>query len=484
MLECVRWMSAVEAAYLNPSAKTVVISILDQFEESSRPKRLSEFRDHLSLSFVDTFERTKATIWPDEMTPAEHLQACRGIEGDRAPVLSDAVAIVKFVRKHHESAEALDLVVHCYAGRSRSVAVARWVSEFLNLPIQGLDEERRRLLDQANKRVLRLLRIAARGTANPAGHPWHDALSLELHQAAVNRILAEPEYLARASETLDRWIAMDPDSRSMPYFVAWREIIRTHDWETALAETDAGQALRSSSPLVFVLSRPEIEAIRETALARRSFERKRSQQLQLSFPYDWSNPAISDDALIHNVLEQGILVDICRICAHFGIERVEAVGASVPEVTEYWLAQRMMRNIKRGFALAERDSGQDNQAQPASVQLSESDEAVFVNLALQIHRRTRRQDVIDLMGFMKRGKTLDEIYDAALAVDASCTPAAADCVLLGLASFDQVEATEPGDDEMRQAYEYFAAAIDDREVSIAALIHAQLTSTVAAPSDR
>lgn len=61
----------------------------------------------------------------------------------------------------------------------------------------------------------------------------------------------------------------------MPYFLAWREVIRTHDWKTALAETDAGQALRSSSPLIFVLPQPEIKAIRDRALERRRAESRK-----------------------------------------------------------------------------------------------------------------------------------------------------------------------------------------------------------------
>ena len=43
----------------------------------------------------------------------------------------------------------------------------------------------------------------------------------------------------------------------------------------------------------------------------------KSKELGLTFPYDWSNPEISDEALIINVLERGIFHDICIIAAHF-----------------------------------------------------------------------------------------------------------------------------------------------------------------------
>ena len=74
---------------------------------------------------------------------------------------------------------------------------------------------------------------------------------------------------------------------------------------------------------------------------------KKFSHLDLSFPYDWSNGDISDNALIINVLERGIFLDICRICAHFGIENVERVRAGLP--TNNASLNRMLSNIKKGF---------------------------------------------------------------------------------------------------------------------------------------
>lgn len=80
---------------------------------------------------------------------------------------------------------------------------------------------------------------------------------------------------------------------------------------------------------------------------------RKSAQLGLSFPYDWSNPAISDEALILNVLERGIYKDICRVCAHFGMGTVERSCSDLPSVvaTSPSLA-RMLDNIRKGFAHA------------------------------------------------------------------------------------------------------------------------------------
>jgi hypothetical protein len=73
-------------------------------------------------------------------------------------------------------------------------------------------------------------------------------------------------------------------------------------------------------------------------------------RLRLSFPYDWSNPAIPEDALILNVLRRGIFVDICRICVYFGVERVEALAKIAFKDTPSLTFPRMIKNIRAGFA--------------------------------------------------------------------------------------------------------------------------------------
>lgn len=88
----------------------------------------------------------------------------------------------------------------------------------------------------------------------------------------------------------------------------------------------------------------------------------KSRLLGLLFPYDWSNPAISDDALILNVLERGIYEDICRICAYYGLARVAHSCLDLPDElvnnTVYKAnLKRMLNNIRTGFVRA----GTDNQ---------------------------------------------------------------------------------------------------------------------------
>ncbi|MBS4099381.1 MAG: hypothetical protein KGZ83_21420 [Sulfuricella sp.] len=82
--------------------------------------------------------------------------------------------------------------------------------------------------------------------------------------------------------------------------------------------------------------------------------KRKSAQIGLSFPYDWSNPAISDEALILNVLERGIYPDICRVCAHFGLGVVEHSFSTLPDgIASSPSLSRMFDNIKKGFARAQ-----------------------------------------------------------------------------------------------------------------------------------
>ncbi|QHE83388.1 dual specificity protein phosphatase family protein [Hydrogenophaga sp. BPS33] len=159
MLKDVRFMGVKEASKLVPSSDTVIISILNQFEECNRPEHLHQFRDHLILYFVDTFENPGEPAWPDQMSEEEHKAICKYDE-EKAPELIDAQRIVEFVSTHHEAPEEMRLVVHCQSGISRSAAVAKWVGEFHRIPLPQLGDGIHKL-DGANPRVLRLLSKAS-----------------------------------------------------------------------------------------------------------------------------------------------------------------------------------------------------------------------------------------------------------------------------------------------------------------------------------
>lgn len=157
MITEANWLGLRAMRSQPPCPHTAVISILDQLEEHQRPANLHEYARSLTLHFVDTFERD-GDIWPDEMTEEQHNAVCT-IEEDRAPVLSDALAIVGFVREFQAGPEPRKLLVHCYGGVSRSAAVAYWLHNDLGIPLPRLAWDPDGLKGR-NPRVLRLLRKA------------------------------------------------------------------------------------------------------------------------------------------------------------------------------------------------------------------------------------------------------------------------------------------------------------------------------------
>jgi len=73
-------------------------------------------------------------------------------------------------------------------------------------------------------------------------------------------------------------------------------------------------------------------------------------RLGLSFCYDWSNPNLSDQSLIINVLKRTIFEDICRICAYFGVDKVDSYAVLAFEDEPSLIYQGMIDNIRIGFS--------------------------------------------------------------------------------------------------------------------------------------
>lgn len=78
-----------------------------------------------------------------------------------------------------------------------------------------------------------------------------------------------------------------------------------------------------------------------------TMEARTVQPLRLSFPYNWSNPAMSADAMMAAILERGLFEDVLEAARYWGLERLQAAAknqALTPSV------QRMLRNISAGFS--------------------------------------------------------------------------------------------------------------------------------------
>ena len=72
------------------------------------------------------------------------------------------------------------------------------------------------------------------------------------------------------------------------------------------------------------------------------------EPLHLSFPYDWSNSEIGDEALILAVLERGIFEDLCKACHHYGVARLRQLMSDAPHLATQSSLIRKLHNIERG----------------------------------------------------------------------------------------------------------------------------------------
>jgi transcriptional regulator with XRE-family HTH domain len=78
-------------------------------------------------------------------------------------------------------------------------------------------------------------------------------------------------------------------------------------------------------------------------------EAQLEQPLRLSFPYNWSNPAMTADAMMLAILERGLFDDLLEAARYWGLERLQAVAQKNPLEPD---TQRMLRNIAAGFGQA------------------------------------------------------------------------------------------------------------------------------------
>jgi DNA-binding Xre family transcriptional regulator len=78
-------------------------------------------------------------------------------------------------------------------------------------------------------------------------------------------------------------------------------------------------------------------------------EAQAAQPLTLSFPYNWSNPAMSFDAIIAAILERGLFEDVLEAVRYWGLQRVQAVSQKHATTSQ---VARMLRNIEVGFSKA------------------------------------------------------------------------------------------------------------------------------------
>ena len=103
--------------------------------------------------------------------------------------------------------------------------------------------------------------------SRPPHHKFYDDRSLTLHRLIAIRLRENPEILDKGKETLERWKRASPNKSTDD---EWTEILAS-DVESIIAaivdDTDEGQRIRQSSPLMCVLKYAERNAIRAYAQA-------------------------------------------------------------------------------------------------------------------------------------------------------------------------------------------------------------------------
>jgi transcriptional regulator with XRE-family HTH domain len=88
--------------------------------------------------------------------------------------------------------------------------------------------------------------------AGSAPHDIQDLQSLLLHEEAVRLLRQQPELIARAMETLEKWRASG-SANSRPLLDEWSVILHRRDWRRVLARTRRSKELRQASPLTVLL---------------------------------------------------------------------------------------------------------------------------------------------------------------------------------------------------------------------------------------
>jgi transcriptional regulator with XRE-family HTH domain len=78
---------------------------------------------------------------------------------------------------------------------------------------------------------------------------------------------------------------------------------------------------------------------------------RKSAVLELSFPYDWSNSAMSDALLIDKVVERGLFEDLAKIATRFGTKQLRRSIAKVSEKNRAAAPalNRMLGNIEKAM---------------------------------------------------------------------------------------------------------------------------------------
>ena len=92
-----------------------------------------------------------------------------------------------------------------------------------------------------------------------------NAFTKAYHLTAIQRLAKQPELVVRALQTMQRWFVQRGPSASDPYMQEWRELLKGDLavlQDRVCADSDIAATLRNVSPLGFVLTPAERQALR------------------------------------------------------------------------------------------------------------------------------------------------------------------------------------------------------------------------------
>ena len=92
-----------------------------------------------------------------------------------------------------------------------------------------------------------------------------DSFTQAFHLTAIQRLALQPELAERALQTMQRWRAQRGPSASDPYMHEWQVLLKGDLavlQDRVCIDSDAAATLRNVSPLGFVLTPAERQALR------------------------------------------------------------------------------------------------------------------------------------------------------------------------------------------------------------------------------
>ena len=161
MYENVVFLSRLAALKLNPYPDAIMISLI---VPNASVCFAPGWHDVLQLEFDDIYEEAMGVV-VGSIPDADLMHLVHEYEGVeyRLPDANHAKAIVSFLAKHEGGCSVFrQVIVHCNQGKSRSAAVAQFVSNKYDVPILNADPEWQDRVamtntSRANPRLLRLL---------------------------------------------------------------------------------------------------------------------------------------------------------------------------------------------------------------------------------------------------------------------------------------------------------------------------------------